>query len=666
MQKKYIFSILLLVLAHAAQSQYTLSFKKSADRFFAEGDYYSAAKYYEKYLGETDAKGKDNEGFRPYVLQYKSGKGVGSLTTDEQSIIYRLAESYRQTNNYPMAEKWYGEAIHFDTANYPLAKFYFAESLRANEKLDSAENVYQDFIAGYTKHDAYKQKAQRALQDLDFMYAQMSSQQPKRYAIEKANATINTAGAHYAPAFASADELVFTSSGHGANNEKTKFGNELISWKANSIRKIELGAAAPMQQGVASFSADGNMVYFTRWQKANGQKTAAIYRSKRVNGQWLAAEKLNQQVNENNYLSQQPFVTADGQYLYFSSNRPGGIGGNDLWVAQLDANGEPTAATNLGNTINTVDDEEAPFYHAPTHSLVFASNGRVGMGGFDLFSSNNQAGSWSVPVNAGIPINSNRDDIYFASKSKKYVFDEAWMSSDRSSTCCLELYELKKRKINKQLSGMVQDKTNQAPLAGVLVMVKDANGNVIANGNTNANGIYQFELPDYLPLQMALNKEAYETAEASFALPIDVEADSNQLTVVYLNPKPKAPVEVAVEDVTKTPPYVYFEYDKANLRANEITNLNNWIALLEKDPATKIDLSGHTDSRGSDEYNLKLSQKRVVAVRDYLIANGVDAARITFNALGKKALAATDKNEDGTVNEQAMQNNRRVELKLIK
>jgi outer membrane protein OmpA-like peptidoglycan-associated protein len=134
---------------------------------------------------------------------------------------------------------------------------------------------------------------------------------------------------------------------------------------------------------------------------------------------------------------------SDGRHLLFASDRAGGLGGYDLWSAELDAAGKPLSVQNLGPAINTSSDEEAPFFHPASGTLVFASNGRTGMGGFDLYYAKGSLTKWETPVNFGYPVNDVKDDMYFFSRSKsEYILEDAWFSSDRSAECCLELFSL--------------------------------------------------------------------------------------------------------------------------------------------------------------------------------------------------------------------------------
>ncbi len=150
-------------------------------------------------------------------------------------------------------------------------------------------------------------------------------------------------------------------------------------------------------------------------------------------------------INAEGANAQQPFVMPDGKYLLYASDKPGGYGGFDLYAAELGPDGKPKRSFNLGSTINTSGDEQAPYYHAASGTLVFSSNARIGMGGFDFYYSKGTIDKWEEPVNFGYPVNSVKDDIYFVSRGgAKNILEDVFLSSDRMAECCLEMFYLKK------------------------------------------------------------------------------------------------------------------------------------------------------------------------------------------------------------------------------
>ena len=220
-----------------------------------------------------------------------------------------------------------------------------------------------------------------------------------------------------------------------------------------------------LETGSATLSRDGSKLFFTGWTKNRQEKRSAIYVVSRTDTGWTVPVPAGAPLNLPDANSSQPFLTPDGHYLLFCSDRKGGLGQQDIWYCTMDKNLEPVTAVNLGATINTTRDDVSPYYHAASRTLVFSSNGRTGMGGYDFYYAKRAAGfsNWSQPENPGIPFNSSKDELYFTSTDALNLWNTAWFSSDRNSNCCLALFSatLNHRQI---ISGRILDcHTLQAP-----------------------------------------------------------------------------------------------------------------------------------------------------------------------------------------------------------
>lgn len=444
-----VFYMLLLANSYA---QYVQDYKKSADLYYTKADYYSAAVYYEKYL-ETKSGGAKTLSNKPYSISDKSSnkqKSELNFKADDAIIMAKLAESYRLINDFGNAEKWYANALKSKSYNVSDTQYWYAVTLRANAKYSEAKQAFEQYLTLKTENKLFVEQAKLDLKNTQFALDQTNKKDLDLYQIVKLE-DLNTEGANYA-ASVSSDVLIFTST--RANSElldKSKtYKNALYISMPNdnsfsSVKKLNIANLKDMEQGVASINSAGNKLYITRWTKTGKENKVAIYFSENKNDQWTEPTKLSEQVNVEGYNSQQPFITADDKYLIFSSNRPGGQGKFDLWISELDENGLPTSANNLGNLINTTEDEQAPFYHQASNTLVFSSKGGVGLGGFDFFESKgNVATGWSASENMGYPVNSSKDDLYFSNTSNSELLTHAIISSDRASACCLELFSLTK------------------------------------------------------------------------------------------------------------------------------------------------------------------------------------------------------------------------------
>jgi outer membrane protein OmpA-like peptidoglycan-associated protein/tetratricopeptide (TPR) repeat protein len=434
--KKLFLTVIGLAAMQLAWAQHKASYLRAADSYYKQADYYSASLYYEKYLA-VNGKNTTKGGYSPYAAPGGSVKAAPA--GDEVTAAYQLADSYRRLHDPVKAAPLFGKVVVTDSARFPLAAYYYGESLRALEKYDSAASAFKGFLAQYNQKDTYTAAAEQELRNLPYISEQLQKKELSDYHIKKAPPVLNAGGATYAPVWAG-DQLLFTST------KESNYVNRIYVAKdtvAAAISKAGIPQPSKTHQGAISLSADGNTLYLTQWTVADGKKSAAIYTSRKEGDKWSEAVKLSDVVNAAGANTQQPFVMADGRYLLFASDRVGGSGGYDLWIAELDATGKPLSVQNLGPTINTSANEEAPFFHPASGTLVFASDGRTGMGGYDLYYAKGGPGKWEAPVNFGYPVNDVKDDMYFFSRSKsEYILEDAWFCSDRSAECCLELFSL--------------------------------------------------------------------------------------------------------------------------------------------------------------------------------------------------------------------------------
>lgn len=661
-----------LLSALAASSQYMSDFKRTGDIYFEKGDYYTASQYYEKYLSSRQGK-LNKENYKPYQIATVT-KPAKKESNSYEKTVYRLAESYRLYNDYGNAERWYAVAAGFDSTAFPLAKFWYGVSLRANTKYHDAEMQFTQFINNYKVNDDYAARARKELANCQFIQQQMASRDQYKIGLHRLSNFINQGSANYAPAWMNSSTFIFTSSrpdssrmAKGAN--KNPYVNALYKTlivrdtMISTIEKVNVKDTKEMQQGVASLSYDGKKMFLTRWVSQDGRNIGSLYSSRWDGSAWSDPEKLSAIINVPGSSSIQPFVTTDGKYLLFASDRPGGLGKYDLWYCTLDASGNPGTPINMGSTINTADDENAPYYHSGSQTLVFASNGRVGMGGYDLFSSKGDfTGSWETPKNLGYPINSTKDDIYFTSRDSKYLLKDAYFSSDRSSVCCLELFNL--RKLNQQVTGKVMDCATNAPLVGAQINVVDTTQNkIVYSQEIDATGSYHFELEDFRPLKVVATKSHYLTGFITFDKP-------GEATDTLVNPT----LCLNHEDTAKPYPVnrpvvmnnIFYDFDKATLRPESFPVLDTLAAVMRMYPNMEVELSAHTDSKGSDKYNLKLSAARAQACVDYLVKIAhIQPARLHSKGFGECCPIAPNVKPNGADNPDGRALNRRTELRVL-
>ncbi len=645
-------------------AQFVYDYLKAADNYFEKGDYASAAEYYEKYMG-GDKSGKDKE-FKPYTPQ-NSSKKTAAATSSKEQAMYRLAECYRLLNYPSKAEPQYKEVMAANKTQFPLAQYHYAAQLRALGKYAEAEQNFKTFLAGYTTNDEYKKNAERELKNLQFIQAQLIKKDLKYYTINKAGAELNATGASYAPAWLNSNTLLFTSTRPLDTTLKTKVYTNRIFQAAYDGSAISNVAVAGMpqekgvQQGIVSVTPDGNTMFLTKWGISGDKKTSALYSSSKTSNGWSEPAKLGESINATGANTQQPFVTADGKYLLFSSNRTGGQGGYDLWYAALE-NGTPGTPVNMGSVVNSSYDEQAPSYHEASKSLVFSSNGRVGMGGYDFFQSKGVVGSsWAEPVNMGYPVNSVKDDIYLISRGPaKNMLEDVMLSSDRDAACCLELFALKKVRPLRQISGRIVSCDPAKPLTGATVTVVDpANNKTVYTRSVGADGTYSFTLEDHQPLKVQADATGFISNSAAMGTPADMEEEMMKYPDLCLLPEaPKVDEKFVIENV-------YYDFNKADLKPESYPALDEIVRMLNTYPNMSIELGAHTDSKGSDTYNMKLSEARAQSVVKYLVEKGIAAERLVAKGYGETAPVAPNE-IDGKDNPEGREKNRRTEFKVLK
>ena len=660
--KKIVTTSVLCFVVFSMYGQFVQDYLKAADRYFSKGDYASAAAYYEKYFGKDD---QSKASFNPYTAQTVSKKTVTAATSKEQAL-WNLAESYRQLNYPEKAEPLYKQVIEQSKDRFPLALFHHSTMLRALARYSEAETGFQSFLSSYTMQDEYKTRAEREIQNLRFIQKELSKKDLKYYSVKK-DGGVNAAGATYASAPLGTSMILFTSTKPLDTDKDNKYKNRLYQASLtaaglNTVEQLVISQPEEMEQGVGSATPDGNTIFFTRWSVNVNQKTSSVFTSTRSAVGWSEPVKLGAEINAAGSNNQQPFITSDGKYILFSSDRAGGQGGYDIWYAELSAEGNPGTPVNAGSAINTAGDEQSPSYHAASETLVFASNGKIGMGGYDLFKSKGKIGSWTSAENLGYPVNSIKDDMYFLSMgSAKNMLEKVWLSSDREAACCLELFNLNKVRPLRQISGTIVSCDGTKLLPGATVILTDAKTNqTVFTGKVGADGVYRFTMEEYQPLVLQATADGFLPGNLKVSIPADVEAESMNIERLCLVPEPpKVNESFVVENV-------FYEYDKSQIKPESFPALDQIVKMLNTYPKLEIEISGHTDSKGSDSYNQKLSEARAKAVVDYLIRNGIARDRLSAKGYGESLPVEPNENPDGTDNPEGREKNRRTEFKVIR
>lgn len=656
--KRSLFAVLLLFMAGTSGAQHFYSYYDAGNMFYAKGDWYSAAQYYERYLDPV--RRRMDSLFNPYVIKTANPKRKPLHESNLKRAIFHTAECYRHLHYPEKAIGYYRLAAQFKDNPYPIARFHYAVALKSLSEFAEARIQFEMFLSAYTGSKDTLQLARQELLNLTFIKRQMSRTDLNRFKVTQVASGAGKFQAVYAPVHNKHGQLYVTGTRADTLNRIPVFYNQVYPAQLDSLNvritdSVIFPAEAGLHQGVISFSPDGATVYFTRWTYDNGERRASLYLSRFKSKTWSAPEKLSKgKSNE-----QQPYVLPDGRFIIFSSDKPGGEGGFDLYKAPLREDGTPGDPVNLGKTINTPMDELAPYYHARTRTLVFASNGRTGMGNFDLYSSVEGNPQWNEPVNLGYPVNSVRDDLYFyTGQESKRILDKAWISSDRYSNCCLGIVQVQQQYPGKRILGRVVECEDRRPLPDAHVRyIETVSGDSTRETFTDASGNYA------LVIDPAADYTIIVTAKDHFTATFEhTGVDDENLLEIR---DPERCVRKVIYNRPQNFPNIYFEYASAVVNDSSKQSLDSLARVLKSNPDLRIEIACHTDSIGNDVFNQRLSERRAAAVREQLRLRGIGEDRMISRGYGESRPVAPNSNTDGTDNPEGRALNRRCTLTFL-
>ncbi len=375
-------------------------------------------------------------------------------------------------------------------------------------------------------------------------------------------------------------------------------------------------------EGGLTFSPDNKVVYYTK-STADNPKNYQFYKSifdEECRCKWIKEEAVG--FNNTQYSIENPAMAPDGKKIYFASNMPGGFGGYDLYVADINNDGLPVNPKNLGQSINTSEDENFPHVSFTTQEIYFSSNGYLGYGGQDVFVSRIKKNGFSTPLNLGKTINTSSDEIAFilANQTQGYI-----TSNRNTNKGSYDIFKINVQKNTSTLKGIVVEEQSKTALPNSTINLIDENGNIVNSQISNDKGEYAFEIQPLENYSIVAVKEGY----SDYKLPF-ISSVGNSTSNIELKQKKAEIVKntIAIENI-------YFDFNKANIKSESALSLNKILVVLNENPTMKIRINAHTDSRGSDQYNLVLSEKRAQETKQYLVKKGIDKNRIEAKGLGE-------------------------------
>jgi outer membrane protein OmpA-like peptidoglycan-associated protein/tetratricopeptide (TPR) repeat protein len=605
MKKLYILSLVLSFTFSFAQTNL-----KKADALFRNYSYVDASKAYEE------------------ILQ--------SIKNPTAQTLKNAADSYYFISDARNALKWYKKLYEVQGNN--LTDIYYLryiQSLKGVMDYDEADKMTKEYLS--------KKGDQNEINKYVAQKTQMDSLSKAKSLYTIKNLDINTSKSDFGATFFQ-DRVVFTSA-----RDTTKFSEKLYTWNNQPFLNLYTAERNPADgslfnetvflpnvmtkyhEATASFDATGKTIYYsTNIVKKN---KLVIDETKTNNFQIIKGNIVNNKLenpqkvffDSDDYSVGHPSLSEDGQWLFFASDMPGGIGETDLYYVKIAADGTMSSPVNLGSKINTIGNDLFPYFR--NGKLYFSSDGHYGYGDLDVYESSLLAdGSFSIPVNLGPPINSNKDDFAFIIDSQE---NYGYVSSNRAEgKGDDDIYSFTKGKpvCNQSISGMAIDRKTKLPLADVSIMAYNSYSDVLGETKTNYEGKYAIEVPCGKLVKMIAAKPNYSSDDKTVETTNENGGEIKDVNFELSNYDDLVVKKKGVEKVDVNP--IYFDYDKYDITPLAVEELTKVVFIMKKFPNIRIKIESHTDSRGKDSYNMKLSDNRAKSTRDYIVSQDIDPSRI--------------------------------------
>jgi len=647
-QLKYLLLAFFLILCIQGKAQEQLSLRERAKLKY---DSYNYAQAIPIYLKLVDVK------------------------TPKMGDIEKLAYSYYELNDYEAAENWFARLVAYPESSAANLLTY-GSVLKSNLRYKEARKVFENYAA--KTGDAKKVANEIAGCDS----AQVWLAKPTPHLI-KNEALVNTENAEFA-VFPFAKKVFYTGEPDAGvfkaisgRTGKPYLRIYTADRDANSTLSFPLVDTAVYNSsayhvGPVFSNRAGNTLFVSRTY--TGKKDSEIenegkrkFRTNNIelyiytanNGKW--EEKPFPYNNVSKYSLGQACLSSDEQTLYFTSDMPGSIGGTDIWYSVLGTDGTWGKPQNAGSTINTPDDEMFPQVGADS-LLYFSSNGLPGMGGLDVFAAKGNRNSWEKPVSMRYPINSPADDFAFVNMSLPTAdYGTGYLSSNRKGgkgNDDIYSFGLEKPKIILALKGITFDKNTNARLPQTNVTLIDQNGRRVTGKQLTADSAkYFFTLEKNTDYMVLGQKLKYYSDSASVTTKGLTRSDTLEANL-YLKPLFMVGAKIEIKNI-------HYDFDKANIRADAAKILDETVRIMRDNPTLEIEMGSHTDSRGSDIYNIDLSQRRAQSAVNYLVSRGIARSRMTAKGYGETQLLNRCKNGVACSIAEHQQN-RRTEFKIVK
>lgn len=612
-------------------------------------------KIYKK-AGSLSRKGESDKAIALCSKQIKRNPQILDFYARRGSI-------YFNKENYQEAEKDFQFIVNTAVDFEPVINYSLALSQYKQQKYSLAAKSFNAYLSSDPEAGRRSKNAKKLYEDCKF--AAQAIKNPVPFEPIRLDSAVNTEASEYYPVMSlDKSKMIFT---RKVNGQEDFYQVDLRDSISKSSYMTDLNT--PYSEGVHCLSPDGRTIIYTKCDTRESYGSCDLFFSVFRKGRWSPSYNLGPEINTAAWEAQ-PSLSGDGQRLYFSSKRAKGHGGSDIYMSQRDINGRWTTAVNLGPIINSKGHDESPFIHPDDETLFFRTNGRPGMGDYDIYFSKRNNEDWTEPVNIGYPINTRFND---GALTTNLEGDTAFIASDRHYEALgqrpnldifkFELYKGARPRACTYVKGKVRDIKTKKGLRAKLELKDSENGEVIKSFFTGKSGGFFIAIPVDIDYQFYVEKEGYSFYSDYFELGESRKITDPYILDVYLQ-------TLGTDDNTNdgdkevlTPIIlnnIFFESGKAQLLTSSQGEITKLYDLLTEYPNMEILIVGHTDNVGQPEHNQKLSERRANAVVTELTKRGVSSDRLTFKGAGEAEPIADNGTPDGR------QKNRRTEFVILK
>ena len=569
-------------------------------------------------------------------------------------VYFSRAGVYASMKNYAASVADYETAFQKDPVYAQTFLLPYSISLAGAGNFEKALEAVKGFLATPKLNEQSVKAGRYRKNTFEFALQYAKDHPGKDYVFNPLNMgkNINTTALEYLPSLTvDGNKMIFN---RRINSDEDFYESDKVNGAWQDAKPVSGKINTNLNEGAQNIAQDGQWLIFTGCNYPEGFGSCDLYISyKNKNGEWSEAENMGRSINTDAWESA-PTLSPDKRDLYFSSTRPGGLGGSDIWVTHRSNTGAWSKPENLGPQINTGGDDGSPFLHADNQTFYFNSNGRPGYGKSDLYvARKNEKGQWQMPQNLGYPINTIDDEGSLIVSSDGRT---AFYASDKGDyKNGLDLYSFELREDIRALKtlwvrGKIYDKKTNAGLPSSVELRTIDSAFVLSKLQTDEDGNYLTTLPSGKNYAFTVNRKGYLFFSENFKMTGNI-TDSPMVINIALQP-----IEKGASVVLKN---IFFNSKDFNLQPTSFTELDRVAELMNENPKLNIQITGHTDNVGKPSDNLLLSINRVKSVISYLQRKGIDAKRVTGKGFGETKPVAANSADDGRAQ------NRRTELSVI-